>query len=133
MSLEAKLTNFLIWKVKIQIYYTQFSSFFAGIVKSIAFWTLSIQIKKRLKGLSLFFASNCNLSTATLSNSSNSVHKALDLTTPAKNRRKMSTIIDLNFQVKTLISLASRQVWNWSSKFTTHSLVFCEMYMSKRL
>ena len=59
-------------------------------------------------------------------NSIDSVQEALDLTVPAKNRRKMR-IIDLNFQIKKLISLVSRLVWNWSSKFTTHSLVFCEM------
>ena len=35
--------------------------------------------------------------------------KALDLTTPAKNRRKMR-IIDFNFQVKKLIPLACRVV-----------------------
>ena len=64
-----------------------------------------MQILKRLKRLRHVFASNCNLSTATLSNSSKSVQKA----TPAKNRIKMS-IIDLNFQVKKLISLASRHV-----------------------
>ena len=32
-----------------------------------------------------------------------------------------------------MISLTSRHVWNWSSKFTTHSLVFCEIQMSKKL
>jgi hypothetical protein len=56
----------------------------------------------------------------------NSVQKALDLETPAKNRRKLS-IIDLNFQIKKLVSLTSRLVWNWPSKLTTHSLFFCEM------
>ena len=35
----------------------------------------------------------------------NSVQKALDLTTPAKNRMR---IIDLNFQIKKLIPLACR-------------------------
>ena len=42
-------------------------------------------------------------------------------------------IIDLNFQIKKMISLASRHVWNWSFKFTTHSLVFCEIPMCERL
>jgi hypothetical protein len=37
------------------------------------------------------------------------VQKAVDLTTPAKNRRKMR-IIDLNFQIKKLITLTCRLV-----------------------
>ena len=40
-------------------------------------------------------------------NSINSLKKALDLTTLAKNRRKMR-IIDLNFQINKLIGLACR-------------------------
>ena len=56
-------------------------------------------------------------------NSIDSVQKALDLYIAAKNRRKMR-IIDLNFQIKKLISLASRLFWNWPSKLTIHSLVF---------
>jgi hypothetical protein len=39
----------------------------------------------------------------------------VDLTNSEKNRRKMS-VIYLNFQVKKLISLASRLVWNLPSK-----------------
>ena len=70
---------------------------------------------KRLKCLIHVFASNCNLNTSTLWNSSNSAQKALDLTIPAKNRRKMR-IIDLNFQIKKLITLTCRLVWNWPSK-----------------
>ena len=42
-------------------------------------------------------------------NSINSVEKAVDLTTSAENKRKMR-IIDLNFQIKNLIGLASRVV-----------------------
>ena len=50
---------------------------------------------------------NCNLTNVTqmiqpFGNSINSVEKALDLTTPAKNRAKIS-IIDLNFQIKKII------------------------------
>ena len=63
---------------------------------------------------------------STLWNSINSVQKALDLTNPAKNRRKMR-IIDLNFQMNKLIGLACRVVWNWPSKSTTQSLIFREM------
>ena len=68
------------------------------------------------------FASNCNLDASTLWNSNNSVQKALNLTIPAKNRRKMR-IIDLSFWIKKLLSLASRLVWNWPSKLTTHQCV----------
>ena len=55
-------------------------------------------IPKRLNLLSYIFASNCNWSISTLWNSINSVQKAVDLTTPAKYRRKMR-IIDLNFSI----------------------------------
>ena len=51
---------------------------------------------------------------------------AVDLTTPAKNRRKMS-VIDLNFQVKKFMILACTLVWNLPSKSPSQSLIFCEM------
>ena len=43
------------------------------------------------------------------SNSGDSVQKAVDLTIPAKNRRKMS-IIDLNFEIKKYMDSAFRLV-----------------------
>jgi hypothetical protein len=49
----------------------------------------------------------CDSTIQPFENSINSVQKAVDLTTSAKNRRKMR-IINLNFQIKKLISLASR-------------------------
>jgi hypothetical protein len=52
-----------------------FLLFFAGIVSAIS---------KRLKCLNRVFASNYNLNTSAHWNSSNSVQKELDLTTPAK-------------------------------------------------
>ena len=106
--------------LKIQTYHSHFSSIFCRNCQIQCFLDTVNAISKRLSHI---FVSNCNLSTSTLWNSCNIVQKALDLTTTAKNRRNMS-IIDLNFQIKKLISLASRLVWNWSSKF---SLVFCEM------
>ena len=63
-------------------------------------------IPKRLKSWSHVFASN-NISTHW--KSSDSMQKAVYLTTLAKNRRKMS-IIDLNFQVQKFIDLACRLV-----------------------
>ena len=72
------------------------------------------------------FESNCNSSISTLGNSINSVQKALDLTTPAKNRRNMR-IIYLDFRINKLIGFACRVVWNWPFKSTTQSLIFCEM------
>ena len=93
--------------LKIQKYYSHFPSI---VVKSNAFFTLLMLLLKRLNHLSHIFAPNCNSSISTLRNSINSVQKALDLTTPAKNRRKMTIIIDLNFQVKKLIPLACRVV-----------------------
>ena len=53
------------------------------------------------------FSLNCNLDTSTLRNSSNRVQKALDLTTPAKNRARMS-IIDLNLQIKKMVGLVRK-------------------------
>ena len=54
-------------------------------------------------------------------NSISSVQKPLDLTTPAKYRRKMR-IINLNFQIKKLISLACRVVWK--PDFSWYVLMF---------
>ena len=83
-------------------------------------------IPKSFIYLSHFFVSNHNSNISTPWNSSDSVQKAVDLTTPAKNRRKMS-IKYLNFQIKKFMDLACRLVWNWPSKSTTQCLDFCEM------
>ena len=93
--------------LKIPIYYSHFSSIFCRNCQIQCFLDTVNAISKRLKCLSYVFASNSNLSTSTLWNSSNSVQKALDLTILAKNRRKMR-IINLNFHVKKLIPLACR-------------------------
>ena len=55
-----------------------------------------------------------------------SVQKAVDLTTPAKNRRKIS-LVNLNFQIKRFMILACTLVWNLPSKSPLQSLIFCEM------
>ena len=83
-------------------------------------------ISKRWKSWCHVFASNHNSNISTHGNSNDNVQNAVDLTIPAKNRRKMS-IIDLNFQIKKFIDSACRLVWNWPSKSTTQSLIFCEM------
>ena len=59
-------------------------------------------------------------------NSIDSVQKALDLTIPAKNRRKTSTI-DLNFQIKKFIDSPAGWFDKWPSKSATQSLIFSEM------
>ena len=107
ISSEPRGQTYEYFDLKIQIYYTHFFSIFCK----------SCQIQ-------------CFLHTVAATqifqpfwNSIDSVQKALDLTIPAKNRRKMS-IIDLNFQIKKLIGLASRLVWNWPYKFTTHTACF---------
>ena len=119
--------SYQFFDLKIQIYYSHFSSIFCRSCQIHCFLHTVAAISKRLKCLSHIFASNCNLNMSSHWNSSNSVQKAVDLTTPAKNRRKMR-IIDLNFQINILISLACRVVWNWPSESTTQSLIFCEMY-----
>ena len=87
-----------------------FLLFFAGFVKSSVFLHTVNAIAKRLDIYIVpVFAPNCNSNISTLWSSSDTVQKALDLTTPAKNRRKMSRK-DLNFQIKKLIILASRHV-----------------------
>ena len=109
ISNEPRGQTYQFFDLKIQIYYTHFSSIFCRNCQIQCFLDTVNAISQRLKYLSHVFASNCNLNTSTLYNSSNSVQKALDLTTPAKNRRKMS-IIDLNFQTKKLRSFAYRLV-----------------------
>ena len=106
--------------------HSNFPSIFCTCCQIHCFLHAVYNIHKRLNHLSHVFASNCNSSISTLWNSINSVQKAVDLTTPAKNRRKMR-IIDLNFQMNKLIGLACRVVWNWPSKSTTQSLIFREM------
>ena len=122
---QTRIMISFIWKlISIKLI---FLLFFAGVVKSTAFCTLLLLFqwvdmfelqfdgKMWLKHINLFEI--C---------SSNSVQKAVDLTTPAKNRRKMG-IINMNFQVKKIIILACRLVWNWPSKSPLQSLIFCEM------
>jgi hypothetical protein len=58
-------------------------------------------------------------------NSINSVQKAVDLTTPAKNRAKIS-VIDLNFQIKRMIGLVWKLTWTSPAKSTKQSLIFRE-------
>ena len=108
---QASIMNFLMWKFTSIILI--FFLFFAGVVKSTAFWTLLLlfqwlvifklqfDAKMWLKHFNLFEIAVCNC-----------VQKAVDLTTPAKNRRKMS-IIYLNFQIKKfMIILACTMVQN---------------------
>ena len=82
------------------------------------------------KKIELFESYFCNLNISSHWNSSNSVQKAVDLTTPAKNRRKI-TIINLNFHIKNFMILVCTLVWNLPSKSPSQSLIFCEMQMSK--
>merc|ERR1712051_445794 len=56
------------------------------------------------KKIELFESHFCNLNMSSHWNSSNSVQKAVDLTTPAKKRRKI-TIINLNFHIKKFMIL----------------------------
>ena len=79
ISLEAKLFG-----MKFQIHYSHFYSIFSSNCQIQCFLDTVNAISKGLKCLSHIFASNCNLSTSTLWNSSNSVQKELDLTTSAK-------------------------------------------------
>ena len=92
-----------------QIYYTYFSSIFCRNCQIYCFLHTVTAIPKRLIYLSHVFVSNHNSNISTPWNSSDSVQKAVDLTTPAKNRRKVS-IKDLNFQIKKFMDLACRLV-----------------------
>ena len=121
-NLQAKLLNFLVWKFKSVILI--FFYFLQKLLNSVLFahcailwWSIHV---------SHIFASNRNSNISTLCNSSDRLQKALDLTNPAKNRRKLR-ITDLNFQTKKLRSLAHRLVWNLPSKSTSNSLIFREM------
>ena len=118
-TLPVKDINLLIWKFRSIILI--FLLFFAGNVKSTAFLHTVNAIPKNCN-----LTQKCDSDNSTFRNSINSVQKAVNLTTPAKNRRKMR-IIDLNFQIKKMISLASKVLWNWPSKSTTQSLIFREM------
>ena len=73
--------SYQFFDLKIQIYYSH-SSIFCRSCQIQCFLDTVNAISKRLNYLSCVFASKY---------SSNSVQKAVDLTTPAKNRRKIST------------------------------------------
>jgi hypothetical protein len=122
MSLEAKLINFLIQKLRSITLI--FLLFFAGIVKSSAFCTLLL-LFQRVEASKLQFDAKTWLKYFNLFEISLTVSKDYWIwQLLQKIEEKWVHIINLNFQIKKLISLASRLVWNWPSKLTTHSLVF---------
>jgi hypothetical protein len=49
-------------------------------------------------------------------NSSNSMQKAVNLTTPAKKQKENEYIIDMNFRIRKIIILTFWLVLNWPSK-----------------
>ena len=112
-----------LFDLKIQVYYTHFPSIFYRICQ-IHCWCYSLKVE----WFESHFFRQIAIQTFQLYgvwNSNDSVQKVVDLTNPAKNRRK-TTIIDLNFQVQKFIDSACRWIWNWPSKLTTRSLIFCE-------
>ena len=116
--------NFFIWKFRCIILILLL--FFAGVVKSSAFCTLLL-LFQRVEVLKIaIWCKNVTQTFPPSWNSIDSVQKALDLTILAKNRRKMR-IIDLNFQIKKLVSLASRLIWNWPFKLTTQPCFFVKL------
>ena len=88
--------------LKIQIYYINFPSIFSRNCQIDCF--LQCYFKK-FYPFESFFVSNHNSNISTHLNSSDSVQKAVNLTIPGKNRRKMN-IIDLNFQIKKSLIMA---------------------------
>ena len=78
ISNEPRGQTYEFFYLKIQIYYTHFSSIFCRNCQIQCFLDTDNAISKRLKYLIHVFASNCNLNTSTLWNSSNSLQKALD-------------------------------------------------------
>ena len=81
------------------------------------------------------FVSNWNSKFSTLLNSKHSVQKAVDLTTPGKNRDKMSGK-KWHFQIKKIIVFFRKLTWTWQLTSTTHSLpqcVLCSINISHRM
>ena len=114
-----------LFDLKIQIYYTHFSSFFAGIVKSNAFFTLSLLFQKGWY-IWVIFCVKSQLQYFNSLEQQWQCAKSSEFDNSCKKRRKMS-IIDINFQINKLVILACRLVWNWPSKSPLQSLIFCEM------
>ena len=113
VTLEAKLINILIWKLC--FFQLIFILFLAGVEKSSAFCTLWLLYPK-VEISKLRFDTKKVIRNSTFGYSSHSVQKALDFLTPAKNRIKTSWKKH-NFQIKILISLASRVGWALFAKF----------------
>ena len=106
--------TFLIWKC--HFFPLTLSLFLPGVVKSTAFCKLSLQFLEVDVLLS-----NWNSDISTSRNCRHSVQKAVDLTTPGKNRDKMSGK-KWHFQIKKVIPLVRKLTWTWQLTSTTHSL-----------
>ena len=122
VTLEAKLINISVWKLC--FFQLIFILFLAGVEKSSAFCTLWLLYPK-VEISKLRFDTKKVIHNSAFGYSRYSVQKALDFLTPAKN-----------FQIKILISLASRVTWTLPSTSTTHSLpqcALCSINISKEM
>ena len=76
------------------------------------------------------FLSNWHPDISTSRNCRHSVQKAVDLTTPGKNRDKMSGK-KWHFQIKKMIVFFRKLTWTWQLTSTTHSLPQCALCLIK--
>ena len=106
--------------MKIQICYTLFTSIFCRSCQIQCFLHTVTVVQRSWNIGVVIWHKNMTQIDQPFWNSSDSVQKAVDLTIPAKNRRKMR-IIYLNFEIKKFMDSACRLVWNWPSKSTTHA------------
>ena len=105
----------LFWKADFkQLYRLKVSIFWpenSDLSFSFSFYFL-LELSKYSAFCTLLKYLNCNLMQKCVSNNSTLSKKHWIWQLLHENRRKMR-LIDLNFQIKRLISLASRLVWNW--------------------
>ena len=121
-----KTIIFLIWKC--QFFPLILSLFLPGVVKSTGFCTLCLQFLE-VEISEFQFDRSFTVKCWNISNSRNcrhSVQKAVDLTTPGKNRDKMSGK-KWHFQIKKVITLVRKLTWTWQLTSTTHSLPQCAL------
>ena len=125
-TLQAKDIKFMIWKFNSITYLFSFSFYFLQKFQIQCFLHTFDAIPKSWNTWIAIWRKNVTQMIQPFGNSINSVQKALDLTTPAKNRAKMS-IIDLNFQIKEMIGLVRKLTWTWPCISTKQNLIFREM------
>ena len=114
-----KVITFLIWKC--HFFPLILSLFLPGVSNPLPFEALL-----SFQHLAVKLLPNWNSDISTSRHCRHSVQKAVDLTTPGKNRDKMSGK-KWHFQILKVLTLVRKLTWTWQLTSTTHSLSQCAL------